>query len=95
MELTGHSGEVFAARFDPTGRYIASGSMDRSICQYALEQEVCHLLTELSALAKLRRMRKLRHSQWPQAGCVGPPLVARLESTILCIGRYAPRKLGR
>ncbi|KAL5119785.1 hypothetical protein ACEQ8H_002391 [Pleosporales sp. CAS-2024a] len=31
MELTGHSGEVFAARFDPTGHFIASGSMDRSI----------------------------------------------------------------
>ncbi|KAJ9646365.1 hypothetical protein H2199_002414 [Coniosporium tulheliwenetii] len=31
MELAGHSGEVFAARFDPTGQHIASGSMDRSI----------------------------------------------------------------
>ena len=31
MELTGHSSEVFAARFDPTGQNIASGSMDRSI----------------------------------------------------------------
>ncbi|KAF2180339.1 WD40 repeat-like protein [Zopfia rhizophila CBS 207.26] len=31
MELTGHNGEVFAARFDPTGQHIASGSMDRSI----------------------------------------------------------------
>ncbi|PNS17370.1 Pre-mRNA-splicing factor cwf17 [Sphaceloma murrayae] len=31
MELTGHSGEVFAARFDPTGQHIASGSMDRDI----------------------------------------------------------------
>ncbi|KAI9835471.1 MAG: hypothetical protein M1819_002389 [Sarea resinae] len=31
MELTGHSGEAFAARFDPTGQHIASGSMDRSI----------------------------------------------------------------
>ncbi|KAI9682175.1 MAG: hypothetical protein M1817_000229 [Caeruleum heppii] len=31
MELTGHSGEVFATRFDPTGQHIASGSMDRSI----------------------------------------------------------------
>jgi Prp8 binding protein len=31
MELAGHSGEVFAVRFDPTGRYIASGSMDRNI----------------------------------------------------------------
>lgn len=28
---TGHSGEVFALRFDPTGQHIASGSMDRSI----------------------------------------------------------------
>ena len=32
MELTGHSGEVFSAKFDPSGRFIASGSMDRSIC---------------------------------------------------------------
>ncbi|KAK5197461.1 hypothetical protein LTR99_007831 [Exophiala xenobiotica] len=31
MELTGHSGEIFAVRFDPTGQHIASGSMDRSI----------------------------------------------------------------
>ncbi|MCJ1311058.1 hypothetical protein MMC25_004728 [Agyrium rufum] len=31
VELTGHSGEVFASRFDSTGDLIASGSMDRSI----------------------------------------------------------------
>ncbi|RHZ53364.1 uncharacterized protein CDV56_100679 [Aspergillus thermomutatus] len=31
MELTGHSGEVFTVRFDPTAQHIASGSMDRSI----------------------------------------------------------------
>ncbi|KAF2401956.1 WD40 domain-containing protein [Trichodelitschia bisporula] len=31
MELNGHSGEVFATRFDPTGQFIASGSMDRTI----------------------------------------------------------------
>lgn len=31
MELTGHSGEVFCAKFNPEGNYIASGSMDRSI----------------------------------------------------------------
>ncbi|KAL8958547.1 MAG: hypothetical protein Q9193_004418 [Seirophora villosa] len=30
-ELTGHSGEVFATRFDGAGQLIASGSMDRSI----------------------------------------------------------------
>ncbi|KAL8698831.1 MAG: hypothetical protein Q9224_001672 [Gallowayella concinna] len=31
MELTGHTGEVFATRFDAAGNLIASGSMDRSI----------------------------------------------------------------
>ncbi|KAJ5109758.1 U5 snRNP complex subunit [Penicillium argentinense] len=31
MELTGHSGEVFAVRFDPSAQHMASGSMDRSI----------------------------------------------------------------
>ncbi|KAA6416142.1 MAG: hypothetical protein FRX48_00861 [Lasallia pustulata] len=31
MELAGHSAEVFATRFDPSGQNIASGSMDRSI----------------------------------------------------------------
>jgi Prp8 binding protein len=31
MELSGHSGEIFAAKFDPTGNLIASGGMDRSI----------------------------------------------------------------
>lgn len=33
VELIGHSGEVFTARFNAEGNYIASGSMDRSICQ--------------------------------------------------------------
>lgn len=31
MELTGHTGEIFSAKFDLTGNLIASGSMDRSI----------------------------------------------------------------
>ena len=31
MELSGHAGEVFAVRFDPTGHHIASGSFDRTI----------------------------------------------------------------
>jgi Prp8 binding protein len=31
IELSGHSGEVFVARFNAEGNYIASGSMDRSI----------------------------------------------------------------
>ncbi|KAK3682917.1 WD40-repeat-containing domain protein [Podospora appendiculata] len=31
MELSGHSGEIFAAKFDPSGNLIASGGMDRTI----------------------------------------------------------------
>ncbi len=31
MQLTGHSGEIFVSRFNPSGEYIASGSFDRSI----------------------------------------------------------------
>ncbi|EHA58226.1 hypothetical protein MCOR27_009824 [Pyricularia oryzae] len=31
MELSGHSGEIFCAKFNSAGQYIASGSMDRSI----------------------------------------------------------------
>lgn len=31
MELSGHTGEIFSAKFDLTGNLIASGSMDRSI----------------------------------------------------------------
>lgn len=33
-DYLGHSGEVFACRFDPTGQHIASGSMDRSISMF-------------------------------------------------------------
>ena len=76
MELTGHSGEVFAARFDPTGQYIASGSMDRSIRQFASEMEAWPALTRHSALAKFWRMRKLRHSERTQASGIGSALVA-------------------
>jgi Prp8 binding protein len=42
MELTGHTGEVFAARFNPEGNYIASGSMDRSICMSLVLSENVH-----------------------------------------------------
>ncbi|VCU41139.1 Bgt-1811, partial [Blumeria graminis f. sp. tritici] len=31
IQLSGHSGEIFCAKFDYTGSHIASGSMDRSI----------------------------------------------------------------
>jgi hypothetical protein len=34
--LQGHSGEVFAVRFDPTAQHMASGAMDRSICMFHL-----------------------------------------------------------
>jgi Prp8 binding protein len=36
MELSGHSGEIFTAKFDPTGNLIASGAMDRSISKLPL-----------------------------------------------------------
>jgi WD40 repeat protein len=51
MELTGHSGEVFAARFDPTGLFIASGSMDRSICQFRMRRAGETIADECSTLA--------------------------------------------
>ena len=34
MQLSGHSGEIFASKFDLTGNLIASGSMDRSISAF-------------------------------------------------------------
>jgi Prp8 binding protein len=34
MELSGHSGEVFCAKFDSNGNYVASGSMDRTISMF-------------------------------------------------------------
>lgn len=40
MELNGHSGEVFAAKFNPEGNYIASGSMDRSISESLRFEEI-------------------------------------------------------
>ncbi len=40
MELSGHSGEVFCAKFDPNGNYIASGSMDRSISEFIYGLEI-------------------------------------------------------
>lgn len=33
LTMTGHSGEIFATRFDPTAHSIASGSMDRNISE--------------------------------------------------------------
>lgn len=39
MELSGHSGEIFTAKFDPTGNLIASGSMDKSISMWTLQSE--------------------------------------------------------
>lgn len=31
MQLTGHQGEIFSSKFDPSGRHIASGSFDQLI----------------------------------------------------------------
>ncbi|CAG8567878.1 11238_t:CDS:10 [Gigaspora rosea] len=32
MLLSGHQGDIFTIRFDPTGQHLASGSFDRNIC---------------------------------------------------------------
>lgn len=62
----GHTGEVFATRFDPSGNLIASGSMDRSISKM---NEIVAVTTELtsidSVMANLWTMRKLRYTYWP------------------------------
>lgn len=47
---SGHSGEVFAARFDPTGQHIASGSMDRNIRAYTTAHLVADMLLTLAVL---------------------------------------------
>lgn len=63
MELTGHSGEVFCAKFDPNGNYIASGSMDRSISEFHMftSFEGSQLIRR-SALENLWKLRELRNS---------------------------------
>jgi len=59
----GHTGEVFATKFDPSGNLIASGSMDRSISKWRRVAAVTALLmTFQSAVADLWTMRKLRHT---------------------------------
>ncbi|KAJ8611107.1 hypothetical protein MRB53_038102 [Persea americana] len=46
--------------FDPTGQQIASGSMDRSICELGFSAGIDIMLTSGSALAKYGRVRQLR-----------------------------------
>lgn len=90
MELSGHTGEVFCAKFDPNGNYIASGSMDRSICKPII------LLTAMrmrfngsSTLADVWRMRKLRCIDGAQGRGTRFTLVSRLESFVFSISGYA------
>lgn len=33
MVLTGHSGEIYTAQFSNSGKFVASGSFDKSICK--------------------------------------------------------------
>jgi Prp8 binding protein len=33
LNLTGHEGAVYSLSFDPTGKYLCSGSLDRNICK--------------------------------------------------------------
>lgn len=36
MQLSGHEGEIYTAKFSPDGQMIASSGFDRLICQYLL-----------------------------------------------------------
>jgi WD40 repeat protein len=66
MELTGHSGEVFCAKFDPNGNYFASGSMDRTISRsFDYSSFVNSGLTVPSALEDVWQLRELRHFDRP------------------------------
>lgn len=33
MSLTGHDGAIYSLAFDPEGKHLCSGSMDRQICK--------------------------------------------------------------
>lgn len=93
----GHSGEVFATRFDPTGQHIASGSMDRSISAYHHVDWNFRAAIDLgvdSALAYLWPMRQLWCSDRSQRRSVRFTLVARLAGSFLGISRYDGSKLG-
>ena len=95
MELSGHSGEVFCAKFDPNGNYIASGSMDRSISEFGAGNWLMGgLLTIGSVVEDFWRLRKLRHIDGSQGRDSGSSLVAGLENTVFCIRGYAFGKLG-
>lgn len=99
MELTGHGGEVFAARFDPTGEHIASGSMDRDIRKpahplWSSIRTWTRLTARHSLVAHLGRMRKLRRAVGTQGRGTGLAVVTRFKSRVFCIGRHAPGELG-
>lgn len=53
MELSGHSGEIFTAKFDRSGNLIASGSMDRTISMNSSREHSDCQLTGNSAMANL------------------------------------------
>ena len=98
----GHNGEIFAARFDPAGHLIASGSMDRSISKsFARLSLLCNKYDRRSsnnsipsAVADIRTMRELWSSHWTQGRYPRPTVVSRFESGVLSLGRHDYSKLG-
>jgi Prp8 binding protein len=36
MLLTGHEGEIYAAKFHPEGEFLASSGFERNICKYSI-----------------------------------------------------------
>src|SRR4051812_34289285 len=98
MELTGHAGEVFVARFDPTGAFVASGSMDRRICKSARRQRIVETDSMMlifgcpnSSLECSWRMPKLWGLDWTPCRHIGSSMVSGLKHPFLSIGRFAYR----
>lgn len=94
MELSGHSAEVFCAKFNPEGNYIASGSMDRSIRKQHALNCISHINLMRSIMEDLRRVRELWSAYRSQRRSIRFTLVARLESTLFSFSGYASRELG-
>lgn len=95
---SGHTGEVFAARFDPSGAHLASGSMDSKICAYIYVfflKPLC--LTDSSSWSALGyrwRMPQLWHPFRPQRRHYGPLLVPRRAGAIYSLDGCHCSELG-
>lgn len=86
-------------RFDPTAQHIASGSMDRSICESQLKLSILLSTTDASStndstLEHIWAMRELWRSDWPSRGDPGFTMVERFTVDFFGIGGHDTSELG-